>query len=93
MPATFKAASVTAEDGAEVWIIQVPPESVTTSELRQSLPQGMSKVFPHRFVLVAEESNEVRVIGRDEDVQAFRASAYPDLPWQDITVPLLTELR
>ena len=94
MPATFTAAPVTAEDGVELWVIQVPPEAVATPEQRQSLPEGMSKVFPHPFILACEdEVGNIFLIGRDENLERFHVSMYHDLPWREITVPLVTELR
>ena len=94
MPATFKAAPFTAEDGTEIWVIQVEPEAVATPQQVQSLPEGMSKVFPHPFILACEDqSGKLRLIARDEVLERFNASMYPDLPWRDTTVPLVSELR
>ena len=94
MPATFRRAPKTAEDGAEFRIIQVEPEAVATPQQRQSLPEGMCRIFPHPFILACEdESGNIRLLGRDEDLERFHVSAYHDLPWREITVPLVSELR
>jgi hypothetical protein len=45
MPATFRGAPITTEDGAEFRIIQIQPEAVATPQQRQSLPEGMCWIF------------------------------------------------
>ena len=95
MPATFKAAPIKTNDGGEIWIIRVDPAALATPKQVQSLPQGMSKVFPHRFVLACqEESGKLRFVGRENDLDEVQELAsYDELLWVDITVPLLTELE